>query len=57
MIAFCKELGHDLGIGIAFEHDPLGQKLVFKLKVIFDYTVVDKGDAAVHADMGMGVPV
>ena len=51
------QVGDDLRVGVAAENVALGLELAFEGGVVFDDAVVDDGDRAVAAEMGMGVDV
>src|SRR5262249_7043589 len=51
------ELGNHFGVGVALEDDALGLELALEGGVVFDDAVVDDGDLAVGAEVGVGVAV
>ena len=51
------QLGDDLGVGVAVEDDAVGFQLPFESGIVLDDAVVDDGDEAVAAEVGMGVAV
>ena len=51
------ELAYHLGVGIGDEFIAVGYKKIAQLNIVFDYAVVNNGDLAVAAEMGMGIDV
>ncbi len=51
------ELGDDLGVGVAVEDDAFAFELALEGGVVLDDAVVDDGDEAVAAEVGVGVAV
>ena len=51
------ELANHLGVGVGDELIAVGYKKIAQLDIVFDYAVVNNGDLAVAAEMGMGVDV
>ncbi len=52
-----QQLGHHLRVRVGGEVDALAHQVLLELHVVFDDAVVDQGDPAVLADMGVGVDV
>ena len=52
-----QKVGYYLGIGLADKLNPFSDKLVFKVEIVFDNTVVNNGDFAVAAAVRVGVGV
>ena len=57
LVEILDELGHHLGVRLRGEGDAVGDEELLQLHVIFDDAVVDHGDLAVLADLGVGVHV
>ena len=57
VIVMLQQLGHHLRVRVGGEADPLAHQVLLELHVVFDDAVVDDGDPAVLADVGMGVDV
>ena len=51
------QVGDDLGVGVAVEDDALFLQLALEGGVVLDDAVVDDGDAAIAAEVRMGVAV
>ena len=52
-----QQLGHHLGVRIGVECDAQLLQVLLQLQIVLDNAVVDQGDLAVLADMGVGVGV
>ena len=52
-----QQVGHHLAVGLGREGHALAGELFLELQVILDDAVVDQGDLAVPADVGMGIHV
>ncbi len=50
-----QQLRHDLGIGLGLEPDALTDQEFLDLDVVFDDAIVDDGELAVFAHVGVGV--
>ena len=57
LIVILQQLGRHLGIGIRHELHSLGLEEFPQLSVVFDDTVVDYGEPAILADLGVGIDV
>ncbi len=51
------QVGDDFGVGGRMELIALGQQPVFQRAEVFDHAVVNHGDRAISAEMGMGVAI
>ena len=52
-----QQLGHHLRVRVGGEVDALAHQVLLELQIVFDDAVVDDGDPAVLADVGVGVDV
>ena len=56
-IVVVEQLGDDLGVRLGAESVALVQQLLLELDVVFNDAVVDNGDFAALADVGVGVDI
>ena len=57
LIMVFQELGHDFGIGVGGKRNAVFHQLFFDFQIVFNNPIMNQGDLAVFAHMGMGVCV